>query len=215
MANGDRANFNAKRAAFAGMALTVLAAVGGPAKSALGQLAVVANDRKLVLVAGVQTVVEGVLVHGFFHGDLHAGNMTVLPDGTFVLFDFGIVGRLTESTRTRLATYLMAVTSNDYASMVRALRCDFGSRQVSREPCSSRTRCSPRRMVSVASSRSTSLHRRPSASDRRMPRRATSSSSARGGCPAAASSTGRSAARRSAAARTSTRGSCSACPRTT
>ena len=42
------------------------------------------------------------------------------------VFDFGIVGRLTESTRTRLATYLMAVTTNDYPAMVRALR-SFGS----------------------------------------------------------------------------------------
>jgi ubiquinone biosynthesis protein len=83
-------------------------------------------DTERLLRLGVQTVVEGVLVHGFFHGDLHAGNMTVLPDGTFVLFDFGIVGRLTESTRTRLATYLMAVTTNDYPAMVRALR-SFGS----------------------------------------------------------------------------------------
>jgi predicted unusual protein kinase regulating ubiquinone biosynthesis (AarF/ABC1/UbiB family) len=67
-----------------------------------------------------------VLVHGFFHGDLHAGNIAVLDDGTFVLFDFGIVGRLTESARGRLATYLMAVTTNDYPAMVRALR-SFGS----------------------------------------------------------------------------------------
>lgn len=83
-------------------------------------------DTERLLRLGVQTVVEGVLVHGFFHGDLHAGNICVLTDGTFVLFDFGIVGRLTESTRTRLAGYLMAVTTNDYASMVRALR-SFGS----------------------------------------------------------------------------------------
>jgi len=83
-------------------------------------------DTERLLRMAVQTVVEGVLVHGFFHGDLHAGNIAVLSDGTFVLFDFGIVGRLTESARARLATYLMAVTTNDYASMVRALR-SFGS----------------------------------------------------------------------------------------
>lgn len=83
-------------------------------------------DTERLLRVGLRTVVEGVLVHGFFHGDLHAGNMAVLPDGTFVLFDFGIVGRLTESTRTRLAGYLMAVATNDYESMVRALR-SFGS----------------------------------------------------------------------------------------
>jgi len=83
-------------------------------------------DTARLLRMGVQTVVEGVLLHGFFHGDLHAGNIVVLPDGTFVLFDFGIVGRLTESVRTRLAQYLIAVTTNDYEAMVRALRA-FGS----------------------------------------------------------------------------------------
>jgi ubiquinone biosynthesis protein len=83
-------------------------------------------DTARLLRIGLQTVIEGVLVHGFFHGDLHAGNIVVLPDGTFVLFDFGIVGRLTEWVRHRLARYLMAVTANDYAGMVRALR-SFGN----------------------------------------------------------------------------------------
>ena len=82
-------------------------------------------DTARLLRIGVQTVVEGVLIHGFFHGDLHAGNIVVLPDGTFVLLDFGIVGRLTESVRTRLAQYLIAVSTNDYYGMVRALR-SFG-----------------------------------------------------------------------------------------
>lgn len=83
-------------------------------------------DTVALLRMGVQTVVEGALVHGFFHGDLHAGNIVVLPDGTFVLFDFGIVGRLTESVRARLAQYLIATTTNDYEAMVRALDA-FGS----------------------------------------------------------------------------------------
>ena len=83
-------------------------------------------DTARLLRLGVQTVVEGVLIHGFFHGDLHAGNIAVLEDGTFVLFDFGIVGRLTESVRARLAQYLIAVTTNDYPAMVRSLR-SFGS----------------------------------------------------------------------------------------
>ena len=83
-------------------------------------------DTARLLRLGVQTVVEGVLIHGFFHGDLHAGNIAVLPDGTFVFFDFGIVGRLTESVRARLAQYLIATTTNDYPAMIRALR-SFGS----------------------------------------------------------------------------------------
>jgi predicted unusual protein kinase regulating ubiquinone biosynthesis (AarF/ABC1/UbiB family) len=83
-------------------------------------------DTARLLRMGVQTVVEGVLIHGFFHGDLHAGNIVVLEDGTFVLFDFGIVGRLDEPTRARLAQYLIASTTNDYETMIRALEA-FGS----------------------------------------------------------------------------------------
>ena len=43
-----------------------------------------------------------------------------------MLFDFGIVGRLTESVRARLAQYLIASTTNDYEAMIRALD-SFGS----------------------------------------------------------------------------------------
>jgi ubiquinone biosynthesis protein len=83
-------------------------------------------DTARLLHIGLQTVIEGVIVHGFFHGDLHAGNIIVLPDGTFALIDFGIVGRLTEWIRHRLARYLIAVTLNDYDGMVQAL-CSFGN----------------------------------------------------------------------------------------
>lgn len=83
-------------------------------------------DTHRLLRLGVQTVVEGVLIHGFFHGDLHAGNIIVLPDGRFALIDFGIVGRLTESVRGRLADYILASVTNDYEAMIRALDA-FGS----------------------------------------------------------------------------------------
>jgi len=83
-------------------------------------------DTQRLLRMGVQSVVEGVLVYGFFHGDLHAGNMAVLPDGRFVLYDFGIVGRLTESVRSRLAQYLIASVTLDHEALVRALK-SFGS----------------------------------------------------------------------------------------
>lgn len=82
-------------------------------------------DTFRLLRRGIQTLIEGVVIHGFFHGDLHAGNIRVLADGSFVMLDFGIVGRLTESVRTRLAQYLVSVTANDYPGIVRALR-SFG-----------------------------------------------------------------------------------------
>ena len=38
------------------------------------------------------------MVKGVFHGDLHGGNLFVLPDGRTALLDFGIVGRLTRAS---------------------------------------------------------------------------------------------------------------------
>ena len=42
---------------------------------------------------------EGAMIHGIFHGDLHGGNLFVLPDGRVALLDFGIIGRMDEPKR--------------------------------------------------------------------------------------------------------------------
>ncbi len=51
---------------------------------------------------------------GFFHADLHPGNLLVDPDGNIVAIDFGIMGRLDKSTRRYLADILFAFLSGDY-----------------------------------------------------------------------------------------------------
>jgi len=51
---------------------------------------------------------------GFFHGDMHPGNMFVTPEGTLVPVDFGIMGRLDQATRFYLADMLMAFLQRDY-----------------------------------------------------------------------------------------------------
>jgi len=51
------------------------------------------------LKAGVRAWMEAALVHGFFHGDLHAGNLMLDTDGRIVFLDFGICGTLDDATR--------------------------------------------------------------------------------------------------------------------
>jgi ubiquinone biosynthesis protein len=51
---------------------------------------------------------------GFFHGDLHPGNMFVAADGALVVVDFGIMGRLDRATRYYLADMLLGFLSGDY-----------------------------------------------------------------------------------------------------
>ena len=53
-------------------------------------------DTEAVVRTGMIGFMEGAMIHGIFHGDLHGGNLFVLPDGRTALLDFGIVGRLDE-----------------------------------------------------------------------------------------------------------------------
>jgi ubiquinone biosynthesis protein len=51
---------------------------------------------------------------GFFHADLHPGNMFVDPEGRLVVVDFGIMGRLDRQTRFYLADMLIGFLTGDY-----------------------------------------------------------------------------------------------------
>jgi ubiquinone biosynthesis protein len=51
---------------------------------------------------------------GFFHADLHPGNMFVDAEGAIAVVDFGIMGRLDRATRFYLADMLIGFLSGDY-----------------------------------------------------------------------------------------------------
>ncbi|MDT5013394.1 MAG: ubiquinone biosynthesis protein [Mycobacterium sp.] len=63
------------------------------------------------------SVFEGGLRHGLFHGDLHAGNLFVDPDGKIVFLDFGIMGHIDPRTRWLLRELVYALlVSKDHAA---------------------------------------------------------------------------------------------------
>ncbi|MEA2756869.1 MAG: ubiquinone biosynthesis protein [Aliidongia sp.] len=51
---------------------------------------------------------------GFFHADLHPGNLFVAPDGAIVAVDFGIMGRLDRTHRYYLADMLLGFLTGNY-----------------------------------------------------------------------------------------------------
>ncbi|HJD57575.1 2-polyprenylphenol 6-hydroxylase [Candidatus Tisiphia endosymbiont of Ptychoptera albimana] len=51
---------------------------------------------------------------GFFHADLHPGNILVRSDGSIVLLDFGIMGRLPDKDRMAIAESLFGFLSKNY-----------------------------------------------------------------------------------------------------
>ena len=83
-------------------------------------------DTEQVVRTGMIGFMEGALIHGIFHGDLHGGNLFVRPDGKTALLDFGIVGRLDEFKRTAFLRMLMSGTSNDPKGQLAAFR-DLGA----------------------------------------------------------------------------------------
>lgn len=52
--------------------------------------------------------------HGFFHADMHPGNMFVTKEGNIVPVDFGIMGRLDKNTRIFVAEILRGFMDGDY-----------------------------------------------------------------------------------------------------
>lgn len=83
-------------------------------------------DTSAVLRAGLIACLEGAMLYGVFHGDLHGGNLVVQPDGRTVLFDFGIAGRLAEPQRLAFLRLLLTGTAGDVKGQLRALR-DLGA----------------------------------------------------------------------------------------
>ena len=63
-------------------------------------------DRSAVVITMAEALLIPALTKGVFHGDLHAGNMLVLPDGRLGLLDFGVIGRLDGSVRTTASDLL-------------------------------------------------------------------------------------------------------------
>ena len=66
------------------------------------------------------------MLYGVFHGDLHGGNLFVMPDGRVALLDYGITGRLDENRRLAFLRLLMGGTVNDVKLQLAALR-DLGA----------------------------------------------------------------------------------------
>lgn len=74
-----------------------------------------------VVISLLETMLEGALLAGVFHGDLHTGNMLVLPDGTVGLFDYGITARLAETERIAFAQLVAGGITGDWRQQLRAL----------------------------------------------------------------------------------------------
>jgi predicted unusual protein kinase regulating ubiquinone biosynthesis (AarF/ABC1/UbiB family) len=71
-------------------------------------------DGESKLVDGLRGWFQCVVFYGFFHGDVHAGNLMLLDDDTIGFLDFGIVGRFDDKERYLVTDYMIAFASGNY-----------------------------------------------------------------------------------------------------
>ncbi|MBU3079087.1 2-polyprenylphenol 6-hydroxylase [Sphingomonas quercus] len=83
------------------------------------------SDRAALLAAGhdlsalartlVRSFLRQAIAEGFFHADMHQGNLFALPDGRLAAIDFGIMGRIDRRARLWLAEILHGLITGNYA----------------------------------------------------------------------------------------------------
>ncbi|MDB6179258.1 2-polyprenylphenol 6-hydroxylase [Paracoccus sp. Z330] len=87
------------------------------------------GDREALIAAGhdvtriatrvIQLFLQHALRDGFFHADMHHGNLKVAANGDVLAYDFGIMGEIDEYTRRVYAEILMGFIRRDYRRVAR------------------------------------------------------------------------------------------------
>jgi ubiquinone biosynthesis protein len=83
-------------------------------------------DTESMLRSLLISFLEGAMIYGVFHGDLHGGNLSVLPDGRVALYDYGMTGRMEEPQRLAFLRMMVTGAVNDVRGQLAAFR-DLGA----------------------------------------------------------------------------------------
>jgi len=78
-------------------------------------------DRQKLVIDVHKIFFTMLLRHSIFHADPHPGNISVKDDGTLILYDFGMIGRLNNETRLRLVRLYLALVEKDPSRTVNAM----------------------------------------------------------------------------------------------
>lgn len=78
------------------------------------ELVAAGHDPKALAAILVRAFLRQAVVDGYFHADLHQGNLFALPDGRVAAVDFGIMGRINRQARVWLAEILYGLITGNY-----------------------------------------------------------------------------------------------------
>lgn len=78
-------------------------------------------DRSTLVRTLIASLILPAVHEGAFHGDMHPGNVLVLPDGRVGLLDFGVLGYLDPPSKAALCDLLVAVVDRRFGEVALAL----------------------------------------------------------------------------------------------
>jgi predicted unusual protein kinase regulating ubiquinone biosynthesis (AarF/ABC1/UbiB family) len=78
-------------------------------------------DRAQLVIRVHKVFFTMLLHHSIFHADPHPGNISVANDGSLILYDFGMVGRLDNETRLKLIRLYLSLIEKDPPRTVSAM----------------------------------------------------------------------------------------------
>jgi ubiquinone biosynthesis protein len=78
------------------------------------ELIAAGHDLPALAATLIRAFLRQAIVDGFFHADLHQGNLFALPDGRLAAIDFGIMGRIDRRARMWLAEILYGLITGNY-----------------------------------------------------------------------------------------------------
>lgn len=78
-------------------------------------------DKKYLADLGANAVLKQIFEDGFFHADLHPGNIMVQGRKELVFLDFGMMGRVDDATMDAFAKIMLAVIEKNYVSLFSGL----------------------------------------------------------------------------------------------
>lgn len=107
--------------AFSGRDVLCMEYLAGRKPDAVTAANLTPDERRYLVNLGISAIVRMFYEHGFFHADLHPGNLVILGEGKAAFIDLGMVGRVDESIRKNMFYYNYALVMGDAVGAARHL----------------------------------------------------------------------------------------------
>jgi ubiquinone biosynthesis protein len=78
-------------------------------------------DPQLIVTHGAHIMLRSIIEFGFFYADPHPGNLVILPGNRIGMYDFGMMGVLSDRMRERMIRFMAAIASRDQKRMARSI----------------------------------------------------------------------------------------------